>query len=128
MILGEYAKAIQHFETWTLAMPRDAQAFVHLASCQARMGKDSAVIFALEQSLQAGLNEVFLIEQDTILRQFIQSKSRLAMNLSSVFWGSDNAWTALIQNAQEQSDQSCHITFTWEWTRTCFHAEMGRTI
>ncbi|MFN9959552.1 MAG: hypothetical protein ACK55I_41225, partial [bacterium] len=22
MILGEYAKAIQHFETWTLAMPR----------------------------------------------------------------------------------------------------------
>ena len=105
MILGEYAKAIQHFETWTLAMPRDAQAFVHLASCQARMGKDSAVIFALEQSLQAGLNEVFLIEQDTILRQFIQSKSQLAMNLSSAFWGSDNAWTALIQNAQEQSDQ-----------------------
>ena len=105
MSIGEYAKAIQYFETWTLAMPKDAQAFVHLASCQARMGKDSAVIFALEQSLQAGLNEVFLIEQDTILRQFIQSKSQLAMNLSSAFWGSDNAWTALIQNAHEQSDQ-----------------------
>jgi predicted esterase len=105
MILGEYAKAIQHFEIWTLAMPRDAQAFVHLASCQARMGKDTAVIFSLEQSLKAGLNEVFLIEQDTILRQFIESKSQLAMNLSSAFWGADNAWTALIQNANEQSDQ-----------------------
>jgi predicted esterase len=105
MILGEYAKAIQHFDIWTLAMPRDAQAFVHLASCQARMGKDTAVIFSLEQSLKAGLNEVFLIEQDTILRQFIESKSQLAMNLSSVFWGADNAWNTLIQNANEQSDQ-----------------------
>jgi predicted esterase len=105
MILGEYAKAIQHFDIWTLAMPKDAQAFVHLASCQARMGKDTAVIFSLEQSLKAGLNEVFLIEQDTILRQFIESKSQLAMNLSSAFWGADNAWTALIQNANEQSDQ-----------------------
>jgi predicted esterase len=68
------------------------------------MGKDSAVIFALEQSLQAGLNEVFLIEQDTILRHFIESKSQLAMILSSVFWGAENAWTALIQYANEQSD------------------------
>jgi predicted esterase len=102
---GEYEIAREHFEAWTKAMPRDAIAFVHLASCQARLGKDSAVIFSLEHSLQAGLNDVFLIEQDSILRRVIDSQSQLAVELSSAFWGAENAWNSFIQNAKEQSDQ-----------------------
>ncbi|MEY3690048.1 MAG: hypothetical protein RIT37_1610 [Bacteroidota bacterium] len=105
MGIGEYTKAIHHFTLWTQAMPKDASAFVYLASCQARMGLDSAAITSLERALQAELNEVYLIEQDSILKQFIQSNSEFAMNLSSAFWGSDNAWDAYLKNAHEQKDK-----------------------
>lgn len=105
MNIGDYAHAIQHFEAWTKVMPGDALAFVHLASCQARMGKDTSVIFSLEKALQLEISEVYLIEQDSILRQVIQSKSELAMELSSAFWGADNAWTSFLKNAHEQADK-----------------------
>ncbi len=105
MNVGDYSNAIQHFEAWSQVMPGDPLAFVHLASCQARMGKDSAVIFSLEKALQLEISEVYLIEQDSILQQVIQSKSELAMELSSAFWGADNAWTGYLKNAHEQADK-----------------------
>ena len=98
----DYAQATQYFELWTQAMPRDAIAFVHLAACQARLGQDSSVIISLDRAFHAELNDVYLIEQDSILKQVILSNSEFALSVSSAFWGAENAWMAYLNNAYEQ--------------------------
>jgi predicted esterase len=101
---GEYNKAIEYFSLWTEANPRDAIALVQLATCQARINKDTAVILSLEKALKAGLQEVYMLDQDSILKRLIQSKSELAISLSSAFWGENDPWNALLRNAHEQAN------------------------
>ena len=96
--------AIQAFELWTNAMPNDAMAFVKLASCHARMGNDTATIISLDKAILAGLNDIYLIEQDTAIRAIITRRPQLAIALSSFFWGYNDPWMALLHNAHEQAD------------------------
>ena len=100
MNAGLHAEAILHFEQWTKLMPRDPIAYVYLASCQARIGNPQQTIQSLLTSVQTGLEDIHLIETDSILRSVISKNGPLARSLSSIFKEQEDPWLALISHAQ----------------------------
>ena len=98
-----YPEAIIHFEDWTKAVPRDASALALLASSYARVGNVHSALSALERIALIGLDEIYLIEGDTILRALVLQHAQKIQASSPIFTGKDNPWTSLLHSLHQSS-------------------------
>ena len=105
MNAGLHSEAMLHFEQWTKLIPRDPIAFAYLASCHARIGNPQQTIQSVIASLQAGLEDIHLLEMDTILRGVIKKNAVLARSLSPVFKAQEDPWVAMLTYAHTQAQR-----------------------